>query len=254
MNIVLIGAGNLATQVGKAIAATPAHKIIQVYSRTEASAKTLADTLHTEFTTDLKNIVTDADLYLFSVKDAALESVLQHMPPVKGICAHTAGSIPISVFESFASHFGVFYPLQTFSKTKDISLKDVPFFIEGNTPSTEQTLFSLAGELSSNVRTLDSAKRKEIHLAAVFVCNFTNHMYAIAADILESKGIPFDVLVPLITETTTKLKNLHPKEAQTGPAIRYDQNVMSNHIDMLPEAYKEIYRLLSESIHQMHTR
>lgn len=252
MNIVLIGAGNLATQAGKAIAATSAHKIIQVYSKTEASASALAHTLGTDFTTDIRQVIPDADLYLFSVKDAVLESVLKAMPPANGIWAHTAGSIPMSVFEPYTGHFGVFYPLQTFSKTKDISLKDVPFFIEGNTPSTEQTLFHLAGELSSNVRILDSAKRKEIHLAAVFVCNFTNHMYAIAADILETKGIPFDVLVPLITETTAKLKDLHPKEAQTGPAIRYDQNVIGNHIDMLPEAYKEIYRLLSESIHQMH--
>lgn len=254
MKIVLIGAGNLATQVGKALAVCKNVEIIQVYSKTEISAKCLAELLNTNHTTDLNNITEGADLYLFSVKDAVLEDVLKQMKPNKGIWAHTAGSIPMSVFEPYTKNRGVFYPLQTFSKNRDMDLSGVPFFIEGSTPGIEQTLTRLAKLLSSNVRTLDSDKRKEIHLAAVFVCNFTNHMYAVAADILDSKGIPFDVLIPLINETTAKLAFLHPKEAQTGPAIRYDQNVISKHIEMLPEKYKDIYQLLSKSIYLMHSK
>lgn len=254
MNIVLIGAGNLATQVGKAISNTSANKIIQIYSKTEASASALAHKLNTEFTTDLSHITPDADLYIFSVKDAVLEEVLKAMPSNHGIWVHTAGSIPMSVFSPYTDRAGVFYPLQTFSKNKEIDLSRVPFFIEGQTPEIEESLTSLAKQLSTNVRTLDSEKRKEIHLAAVFVCNFTNHMYAIAADLLEAKGISFDVLVPLITETTSKLSEMHPRDAQTGPAVRYDQNVINKHIAMLPDAYKDIYQLLSKSIYQMHSK
>lgn len=254
MKIVLVGAGNLATQVGKGLALCNNTEIIQIYSKTESSARALSELIHSDYTTDLDKIRNDADLYLFSVKDAALEEVLRNMRPNNGIWAHTAGSIPMSVFKSCTSSYGVFYPLQTFSKNRNIELTQVPFFIEGATPEIEETLTGLARQLSTNVRLLDSEKRKEIHLAAVFVCNFTNHMYAIAAEILETKGIPFDVLIPLISETTAKLADLHPKDAQTGPAVRYDLNVINKHIGMLPDEYQEIYRLLSKSIHLMHSK
>lgn len=252
MKIVFIGAGNLATQISKALTNCPETEILQIYSKTESSAKLLAETINTSYTIDLNNIREDADLYIFSVKDAVLEDVLNNIKPNKGIWVHTAGSIPMSVFKPYTDKYGVFYPLQTFSKNRDIDLSDVPFFIEGANPAIEDTLLWLAKQLSKNVRLLDSNKRKEIHLAAVFVCNFTNHMYAIAADILDTKGIPFDVLVPLINETTAKLSFLHPKDAQTGPAIRYDQNVINKHTDMLPEKYKELYRLISKSIYKMY--
>lgn len=254
MKIVLIGAGNLATQVGKALAVCNNIEIIQIYSKTEASAKCLAGLLNTSHTTDLNNITENADIYLFAVKDAALEDILKQLKPNKGIWAHTAGSIDISVFTSYTQNSGVFYPLQTFSKDRNIDLSAVPFFIEGSTFEIEQTLTQLAKQLSSNVRTLNSDKRKEIHLAAVFACNFTNHMYAIAADMLHSKDIPFDVLIPLINETTAKLSFMNPREAQTGPAIRYDQNVISKHTEMLPEKYKDVYQLLSKSIYKMYTK
>ena len=254
MRIVLIGAGNLASQLAPQLAQIANVEISQIYSRTKESAQLLASTIGCEWVINPELIREDADLYIFSLKDSALESVLREMKPNKGIWVHTAGSIPMDIFQSYASRYGVFYPLQTFSKNKSISLKNVPFFIEGSDSNVEKTLLELARLLSDDVRLLSSDKRKEIHLAAVFVCNFTNHMYTIAADILEEKGIPFEVLIPLIEETTQKLSYLHPKQAQTGPAVRFDENVINKHLSLLNNDYKAIYRLLSESIYKIHSK
>lgn len=254
MRIVFIGAGNLASQLAPQLALLKSIEILQVYSQTIESAKLLGDKINCDYTNQLDQITTEADLYIFSLKDSALKDVLSAMKCNNGIWVHTAGSIPMEIFKPFAQKYGVFYPLQTFSKSKSISFAHIPFFIEGSDEQTESELLGLANQLSDNVRLLSSEKRKEIHLAAVFVCNFTNHMYAIAADILEEKEIPFDVLIPLIEETTKKLSHLHPKQAQTGPAVRFDENVINKHLSLLNKDYKEVYQLLSKSIHKMHSK
>ncbi|MDR0865080.1 MAG: DUF2520 domain-containing protein [Candidatus Symbiothrix sp.] len=249
MNIVLIGAGNVATQLGTALQ-EKGFPIVQVYSHTLASAKSLGSQLQVDYTNQIKAIRTDADIYFFAVKDSVLPEILKSLPALSGLLVHTAGSIPMDVFAGYSGRYGVLYPLQTFSKSRKISLDTVPLFIEANHPADENLLEEIALSLSNRVIRLTSEKRKHLHLAAVFACNFTNHLYATAAQILEEQDLPWDVLLPLIEETAAKVKDLHPKEAQTGPAVRYDKNVIDKHLAMLKNdpGQQEIYRMLSQSI------
>ena len=251
MKIVCIGSGNLATNLTLAWkeAGIP---VEQVFSRTEANAKALAEQLGCAWTTSTEEIINDADLYLFSLKDSALEAVASRLPENSGLWVHTAGSMPLAVFEPFATRRGVLYPLQTFSKGRRIDLGNVPFFLEANSEEDGAILEQLARAVSRDVRFLPSEKRRHLHLAAVFACNFVNHIYALADDILREEGIPFEVLLPLIDETAAKVHRLTPREAQTGPAIRYDENVINKHLAMLdkmPEL-KALYETLSRSIYK----
>ena len=255
MQIVIIGAGNMATQLGRAFREKD-FPIVQVYSRTLSAAEALGKELQTDYTNQLQQIVSDADLYIFSVKDTALPSLLQSFPAVGGLWAHTAGSLPIDIFkDSAATRYGVFYPLQTFSKNRKISFERIPIFTEANNPADQELLEQIAGSLSNQVIPLSSEKRKYLHLAAVFACNFTNHLYDIAAQILESQDIDWKVLLPLIEETAAKVQALSPGEAQTGPAVRKDVSVIEKHLGMLEDDLGkwEIYRGLSRSIcHLVH--
>ncbi|MDL2224020.1 DUF2520 domain-containing protein [Bacteroidales bacterium OttesenSCG-928-M06] len=250
--IVLIGAGNVATQLGLAFK-EKGFCIEQVYSRTLESAKELGLLLNTQYTTDLNDLVTDADIYIFSVKDSVLPDLLKQLPSLQGLLLHTAGSIPLTVFETtqFPRH-GVFYPLQTFSKARKVSFEEIPIFVEANNKEDEDLLEELASELSKTAIRLSSEKREYLHLAAVFACNFANHMYVCATDILEKEGLSKNYLLPLIEETATKIKDMSPLKAQTGPAIRYDVNVINHHLRLLEDNLqkKELYELISKSIHE----
>lgn len=252
--IVLIGAGNLATHLGIELK-KKGFPIVQIYSRTRESAETLAQKLETNFTSDLKQIVPDATLYIFAVKDSALSEVLMNFPELPGLFVHTSGSLPMEIFEPYTSRYGVFYPLQTFSIGRSVSFESIPVFIEANSPDDEQFLRQIGEQLSNTVMLLNSEKRKYLHLAAVFSSNLTNHLYAQASDILEKQGIPKEVLFPLIQETANKIKELHPRDAQTGPAVRYDTNVIEKQLDLLKNDSQkhEIYEVLSKSINQWHT-
>ena len=148
--------------------------------------------------------------------------------------------------------YGVLYPLQTFSKQRKVSFDEIPFFVEANQREDVDLLKSIASALSDQIYEVTPEQRKSLHLAAVFACNFTNHMYALAAGLLEKYGLPFDVLLPLIDETAGKVHELSPLIAQTGPAVRYDRNVINNHLNMLADepAIQEIYRIVSENIHR----
>jgi len=252
MKIVLIGAGNVATHLGTAFQKKN-FQVIQVYNRTLSAAETLGKKLQTEFIDQLQHIVSDADLYVFSIKDAALPLVLKNFPANGGLWVHTSGSVPMDVFDdSAAERYGVFYPLQTFSKNREISFEHIPIFTEANSLSDRQLLEQTALSLSDKVIPLSSDKRKYLHLAAVFACNFTNHLYDIAAQILKSQEIDWEILLPLIEETAAKVRELSPREAQTGPAVRYDLPIIEKHLEMLnddPEK-QTIYRMFSERIHQ----
>lgn len=251
--VVFIGAGNLATNLAMAMYAK-GFEITQVYSQTLESANKLGTMLDCRVTNVIEQLVPDADLYIFSVKDAALLSVVSQMHPNTGLWVHTAGSVPMEVFKPFTKRYGVFYPLQTFSKARLLDFSEIPFFIEANQPEDSQLLLAGAQKLSTKVYAADSEQRKYLHLAAVFACNFTNHMYAIAAQLSEQHGLPFDALQPLIAETASKISNLHPIEAQTGPAIRYDENVMNKQLELLKdESLKQIYRDISNNIYKFST-
>lgn len=251
MRIGLIGAGNLMTNLGKALASAKEHEIVQVWSRTKESAQALAAVLCTPFTTDLDCVV-EADVYILAVKDSALESLIPQLTRLHpdALFLHTAGSMPMDVFKGYAHHYGVFYPMQTFSKNKEVNFREIPVFVEANNENDLEVVKNLAATVSDAVYKLTTEQRKYLHLAAVFACNFTNHCYDLAARVLEPQGIPFSVMLPLIDETARKVHELSPHDAQTGPAVRYDENVINRQMAMIDdENTQQIYKLLSQSIH-----
>ena len=253
----MIGAGRLATNLCPALHEA-GHKVVQVYSRTMDAALQLAEQVGAEAVNDVELLTTGADVYIFSVTDTALPLLIPQV--VKGregaVFLHTAGSVPMSVFAdtSAAVHFGVLYPMQTFSKERKVDFRDVPFFIEGSDMPAMQAAGTLASSLSVNVRPLSSEARRHLHLAAVFACNFANHCYQLSAEILQRHGLPFDIMLPLVDETARKVHHLSPREAQTGPAVRYDQSVMLAQLQLLADMpmHARIYQDMSESIHKLY--
>ena len=256
-SIVMVGAGNLATNLAKALY-RKGFRIVQVYSRTRESAQGLAQVVEAEYTTDLTELVKDAKLYIVSLKDAVL---VQLLPDIvagkeKALWVHTAGSIPMSIWEGHVERYGVFYPMQTFSKQREVNFSHIPIFVEGSSAengwSNKFNDGDRAAAWSVKVFEASSEQRKSLHLAAIFACNFTNHMYALADKLLKKYDLPFDVMLPLIDETARKVHELEPKAAQTGPAIRFDENVINGHLQMVADEprVQELYRLISESIHQ----
>lgn len=250
MKIVFIGAGNLATRLSLEMQRV-GFTIAQIYSRTQANARSLGERIGCRWTDRIEAVTEDADVYIFSVKDAVLPDLISKMKANNGVWIHTAGSMPLDVFEGKTSRYGVMYPLQTFSKSRSVTFSVIPFFLEANTAEVGSFLQNIASALSEQIRFLSSDKRKKLHLAAVFACNFTNHIYAISAKLLEEEGIDPKVLLPLIDETASKIHTLPPAQAQTGPAVRYDENVIRKHLTMLEDPdLKAIYQLLSKSIHK----
>ena len=248
--IVLIGAGNVATHLGVALKET-GWDIVQVYSRTEASASELGNRLGLPYVTSIAEVCKDADIYIVAVKDDALPALIPELTKDRyGLFVHTAGSVPMDVWEGHALYHGVLYPMQTFSKQKPVDFRSVSFFLEGDGVETLVQLRELACSLSEKVYDATSEQRAYLHMAAVYACNFTNHMYALSARLLEKHGLPFEAMLPLIDETARKVHMMHPAHAQTGPAVRKDTQVMDKHLAMLAEEaeLREIYRMISDSI------
>ena len=246
--IVLIGAGNVATHLADAFQNT-GRKILQVYSRTEYSAKSLAEKIGVKYTNDINEIITDADLYIVSLADSAISDIVKKINFEEQLVVHTSGFHEMNVLNDVSENIGVFYPLQTFSKNRKIDFISIPVCIEANSEESLKLLEDLALSFSSNVQYINSEKRKILHLAAVFASNFTNQMYSIAKEILINEKISFDILKPLIKETAKKAIEINPLESQTGPARRNDTNVMEQHIKMIEnENYKELYEKLSEMV------
>jgi predicted short-subunit dehydrogenase-like oxidoreductase (DUF2520 family) len=250
--MVFVGAGNLATHLAQAFYRN-GYRILQIYSRTESSARTLAEKVEADYTTDLHKLpANDISLYVVSLTDSAFAELLPEMTAGReqALWVHTAGSLSMDVWKNRVKRYGALYPLQTFSKQREIDFRNVPFFIEAAHKEDTAYLKTIAGSLSSKIYEADSEQRKYLHLAAVFACNFVNHLYALSADLLGKYNLPFELLLPLIDETAQKIHELPPEYAQTGPAVRYDKNIMDKHLSMLanqPELQK-IYRLLSENI------
>lgn len=251
MRIVIIGAGNVAVNLAKALA--PKHEIVQIFSRTIGNASALAHTVGCpNVTSCLGDIATDAELYIISVKDDAIASVVHSIPDNGALWVHTSGSVPASVFSGFRARFGVFYPMQSFSKEIEADFTEVPLFIEGCTDAVADEIMSMAKGLSHRVYAADSDTRRRLHIAAVFSCNFANHLWALADDVLREANLPFDVMLPLIRTTVDKLNFLSPAESQTGPAMRRDYNVIQKHLSMLTGDTHKVYDTLSESIIKKH--
>lgn len=255
MKAVIIGSGNVATHLALAFQ-KKGIIISQVYSRTSANAELLAQKLNTSFTTHTSGIDRNADIYIYALKDSSFLNLLKRFDLPKAIHVHTSGSIPMKDFYGYTDRYGVLYPLQTFSINKEIDFSNVPICIEANSEKLENELIQLAKLLTTKTYILSSEQRRKVHLAAVFACNFTNYMYDIAHDIVLGAGIEFDILKPLIMETADKINTLSPREAQTGPAIRYDENIINKHLIMLDNRkhWKAIYRKLTTNIHNRHAK
>jgi predicted short-subunit dehydrogenase-like oxidoreductase (DUF2520 family) len=249
LNFCFIGAGNLATHLSKAFQ-NKGFGISQVYSRTRLSAMELAKALSVNYVTLTDEIDVNADIFFVALQDSAVDEVLSQINFGNKLVVHCSGSLPLSILKKYSENIGVFYPLQTFSKSRDVDFKEIPIFIESNSIENEELLFNLAREISNSVSVLNSEKRITLHISAVFACNFVNYFYSVAADILKSKDIPFDVLKPLILETARKVQEMNPEKAQTGPAVRFDESIINAHLNELNEFpnYQQLYKSISKSI------
>lgn len=248
--VVVIGSGKVASCLGKSLFDSGRFEIVQIYSRSLSHAQKMASFVGNCPAIDDASCLIDADCYLVAIKDDAIAPFLSTVPDrCKGaLWMHTSGSVDISVFKGFNGLNGVLYPLQTFSVDSKPDMRTIPFLIEGSSDEATALLKELACAMSSSVYEATSQLRTKIHLAAVFACNFTNCLYAIADDILKKNNIPFSILLPLIGETTRKLSALEPWDAQTGPAARGDMAVIQKHLDMLNHEEKTIYQILSDYI------
>lgn len=249
IRIVLIGAGNVATHLGTALKIA-GNEIIQVYSRTEKSASDLAKKLASKFTANLSEISPNADLYIISVSDDIVGLLLSQLNIGNKLIVHTSGFLSMDILDHFSENVGVLYPLQTFSKSQEVDMKKVPVCIEANTLENLNRIKSIAEQISYDVREVSSEQRMKIHIAAVFACNFPNFMYTIANNLLSDARLDFDILKPLILETARKVQDINPVDAQTGPAKRGDQKVITSHMELLKDypAYRELYQIITDQI------
>ena len=248
MDIVLLGSGNVATHLGLALVGGR-HRILQVYSPTKAHAESLADRLQADAVDSLAD-VTAADCYIIAVKDDAIGTVAAQLPSsLRGIVVHTAGSVALDVLIAHPKR-GVLYPVQTFSKAKAVDFSVVPLALEASDEAAYAQLARLANSLSVRVFSCDSRQRLALHVAAVFACNFTNHLYAIGAAVLREYALDFDLIRPLILETDEKVMEHQPEDAQTGPAVRHDTGTIQKHLAALSDRpdLAALYRLISDHI------
>jgi predicted short-subunit dehydrogenase-like oxidoreductase (DUF2520 family) len=248
--VIVIGAGNVALNFAVRMYETGV-RIMQICSRNKEHARYLAGKVSAECTSELSELNQEADLYLIAVSDDAIEEVAGMIPAVKGIVVHTAGSVEVRVLKKVSENYGVIYPLQSLSNEEMRGFYDnVPLCIEANDAETLEMISGLAKKMSKRVIVADTEKRRTIHLAAVFVNNFTNYMYLSGEKILEGMGIEFDLFKPLIMQTTERILEEGGRLQMTGPAARRDVNTINKHIDMLrdlPEL-REVYELITGNI------
>lgn len=248
MDITLIGSGNVATHMAAAFK-NAGHKIVQVYSPNYQNAALLAYHVGAEAIDNLNDIDPGTGVFVISVKDDAIAEVAGKLSVYQKLILHTSGATTLLA----GANTGVLYPLQTFSKIKEVDFSQVPLCIEGSHGQVTGLIEQLAHTISKNVYRVDSAQRKILHLAAVFACNFPNALYAIAQGLLAEHQLDFNLLRPLIMETAQKVQESFPAEVQTGPAIRRDEKTMNDHLKLLnnqPEL-QQVYQLLSQRIIKM---
>ncbi len=243
-SVVILGTGNLAQHLCVAFSKTASVEVIQVFGRNTAKLKSFKNYAET-CSNPLE--IKDADVYLIAVKDDAITEVSKHLIKKNGVVAHTSGATGLDGIS--LENRAVFYPVQTFTKDKPVNFKTIPIGIEASNEKGLSLLKFLAEQISDNIYEINSEQRKQLHLAAVFVNNFTNHLYRIGQDICTKASLPFDMLKPLILETAEKLGTISPQEAQTGPARRADKKSIQRHLELIDTGEeKEIYNLLTEAI------
>jgi predicted short-subunit dehydrogenase-like oxidoreductase (DUF2520 family) len=255
MNIVIIGSGNIATHLGRAFKMA-GQTISQVWSRDITKASALADTLAAQPIDSMLDLDRTADLFIIAVNDEAIRKIAIELKLSDQLLLHTSGSTGLSALEGASTKIGVFYPLQTFSKIKSIDFRNIPIIIEANVPEVLAIIRAIADRLSEKVIELNSEQRKTLHIGAVFACNFANHLFGLAQELLEEKGLDYELLKPLIEETLNKIEMNSPVSVQTGPAIREDQATIQTHLELLKHNpdLSELYIKLSQSIVNLHKR
>jgi len=247
LNISIIGAGNVGWHLAYNLYKKGYH-ILQIFSRSFENASVLAKNVNAEPINSLSKLNKSADIIIICVKDSAISKVVDKIKFQPKLLVHTAGSISMSILSKYKSH-GVFYPLQSFSKTTELNIKTVPFCIEANTQANKKTLLAVATKLSGLIYEINSEQRLQCHIAAVFANNFANHMFAIAEQLLAKNDISPDIIKPLIIETAHKVQHTPALLAQTGPAIRNDKNTIKRHIELLQlPQLKKLYSFVSDSI------
>ena len=244
ISVVILGSGNVALQLIRAFLKIDTINLKQVYTRNQEDINTLKDSINT--TNDI-SLLKQADVTIIAVSDDAISSISTHIK--NSFVVHTSGSVDMKSLNNIGRK-GVFYPLQSFSKKKKVDFKNIPICLESETKEDLLKLEELVSLLQSKSYILSSHQRKKIHVAAVFANNFSNHMYTIANEICEKYNIPFDILHPLIEETSNKIKNLTPEKAQTGPAKRNDVETIENHLNLLSKKQQEIYLKITQSIQE----
>lgn len=251
LKISIIGAGNLAWHLISAID-NAGYEVCEIYSRNPINAEKLAEQVYQATVQNhLDFSQSTAQLFIIAVADQVIEDIAQQIIlPDAAVVVHTSGSTGLQVLSKF-EHSGVMYPIQTFSKQRKIDFKNVPIAIEASNAHTQSILVQIADKLTGNYTFLNSEERKSIHLAAVFACNFTNHLLGIAHEILDKQDLDMAILKPLITETLHKAFTAqHPFEVQTGPAIRHDSIIINQHLSLLSDdpTIQQIYQLITQQI------
>lgn len=256
MKISFIGAGRVANHLAKALSTN--HQIVQIFSRNLEKAQRLASQVQAEAIADFESIHANIDLMIIVVSDQSIADVIGQISPyLKDVCiVHTSGSTHLNILGEKHEKSGVFYPLQTFSLEREIDWKNTPLFVEAMNEQDLACLLDLANSLSNKVYSYSSKQRLSLHLAAVFACNFSNYCYDMAKQIVDDKHVDFSLLYPLIQETARKALVNDPKDMQTGPAMRGDENIIHMHTNMLKQDQREdlkaVYQLLSQQILQRH--
>lgn len=254
-SIVILGSGNVAHHLAQSFSGIKNVQLSQIFNhRSSKESKALAKKFHCDLITDYSKLNTNADIYIIAVKDDVIKDVANNLKALKlkGLVVHTSGSVDVTVLKNVSPQIGVYYPLQTFYPKANIDWKTTPLLIEGNTALAIQTLKKLAQAVSKNVKRLSSQERLQLHLAAVFACNFTNALYVSAYELIEQHLSKKDttLLLPIMQHSFNKLTQVHPLLAQTGPAKRNDKTVMAKHLQLLKDNKEltAVYKLLSQVI------
>lgn len=249
IDVVLLGTGNVASHLFRAFSASENIRVKQVYNHSAGSLSPFGS--KAKVTTSLEELAS-ADIYLLALKDDVIPDLAARLGHLKGLVLHTSGAVALGAMKG-PDRTGVFYPLQTFSRELPVNYKEIPFCVEVRHERDLELLKGLASGISGKIYEISSAQRKKLHLAAVFVCNFVNHLYSIGEDICQENSIPFEILQPLIRKTAEKIQASSPGKVQTGPAIRHDQSTIDAHMDLITSRKnQEIYQLLTQAIQSFH--
>ena len=248
MNVVIIGTGNVASVLGKLII-SKGHKVIEIVGRNSLATAALAKILKANANTNFSKINENGDIYIIAVVDTAIETVAKQLTLQNKLVVHTAGSVSINVLNKLNNGQGVLWPLQTLRKEMK-HIPEIPFVIDANSEAAYTTLLAFTKTLTDTVFRANDSKRVKLHLTAVMVSNFTNHLYALAEDYCHKESLEFKLLLPLIEQTGNRIKTNSPRTVQTGPAARKDEVTINNHLNLLKgnHTLHKIYQLLSDSI------